>query len=84
MRRMKDMSAMGGGGGMSFMGTMPETYNLVVNTNHPIISKILLEPNADKQKQLAKQATDLALLSQNLLKGEELTKFIKRSFELID
>ena len=84
MRRMKDMSAMGGGGGMSFMGTMPETYNLVVNTNHPIISKILQEGNADKQKQLAKQTTDLALLSQNLLKGEELTKFIKRSFDLID
>ena len=83
MRRMKDMSALGGGGGMSFMGTMPETFNLVVNTNHPLIGKILSEANVDKQKQLTKQATDLALLSQNLLKGEELTKFIKRSFEII-
>jgi len=83
MRRMKDMSAMGGGGGMGFMGTMPEMYNLVVNSNHPLISKILAESDAVKQEQLTKQATDLALLSQNLLKGEELTKFIKRSVELI-
>lgn len=82
MRRMKDMSAMGGGG-MSFMGNMPEMYNLVVNTNHPLFGKILLEKEEAKQKQLAKQAADLALLSQNLLKGEELTKFIKRSVELI-
>lgn len=82
MRRMKDMSALGGGG-MSFMGTMPEMHNLVVNSNHPLISKILLEPNADTQKNLVKQTTDLALLSQNLLKGEELTKFIKRSLEMI-
>ena len=82
MRRMKEMSAMGGGG-MGFMGTPPDMYNLVVNSNHPLISKILAEGNAVKQEQLVKQATDLALLSQNLLKGEELTKFIKRSVELI-
>jgi molecular chaperone HtpG len=82
MRRMKDMSAMGGGG-MGFMGTMPEMYNLVVNANHPLISKILSDKNADNQKRLAKQAIDLALLSQGLLKGEELTKFVKRSVELI-
>lgn len=84
MRRMKDMAAMGGGGGMSFMGEMPETYNLVVNSNHPLVNKILLEKDADKQNKLAKQAADLALLSQNLLKGEELTNFIKRSLELIE
>lgn len=83
MRRMKDMSAMGGGG-MAFYGSLPDMHNLVVNSNHPLISKILKEKNADKQKQLAKQAADLAMLSQGLLKGEELTKFIKRSVELID
>ena len=82
MRRMKDMSAMGGG--MSFYGDMPDMYNLVVNTNHPLIGKILGEKNEDKRKAISKQAADLALLSQGLLKGEELTKFIKRSVELID
>ncbi len=83
MRRMKDMSAMGGGG-MNFYGSMPDMYNLIVNTNHPLIGKILNEKNEDKQKQLTKQAADLAMLSQGLLKGEEMTKFIKRSVELID
>lgn len=82
MRRMKDMSALGGGG-MGFYGSMPEMNNLVVNSNHPLISKILNEKDAEKQKQLTKQATDLAMLSQGLLKGEELTKFIKRSVDLI-
>ena len=82
MRRMKDMSALGGGG-MSFMGTMPDMHNLVINSNHPLISKILQETNSDIQKSLVKQTTDLALLSQNLLKGEELTNFIKRSLEII-
>lgn len=82
MRRMKEMSALGGGG-MNFMGNMPEMYTLVVNSNHPLISKILLDPNEENRKRLAKQATDLAMLSQNLLKGEELTKFIKRSVEMI-
>jgi molecular chaperone HtpG len=83
MRRMKDMSAMGGGG-MAFYGSMPDMHNLVVNSNHPLISKILNEKNVEKQKQLTKQTADLAMLSQGLLKGEELTKFIKRSVELID
>lgn len=83
MRRMKDMSAMGGGG-MSFYGSLPDMHNLVVNCNHPLISKILKEKDTDKQKQLTKQAADLAMLSQGLLKGEELTRFIKRSVELID
>ena len=84
MRRMKDMQAMGGGGGMNFYGSMPDMYNLVVNSNHPLISKILAETDATKQSQLAKQAADLALLAQGLLKGEELTKFIKRSVEMIN
>jgi molecular chaperone HtpG len=83
MRRMKDMSAMGGGG-MNFYGAMPDMFNLIVNTNHPLISKILNEKKAEKQKQLTKQAADLAMLSQGLLKGEDMTKFIKRSVELID
>ena len=82
MRRMKDMQAVGGGG-MAMMGGMPEMYNLVVNVNHPIVGKMLAESDADKQKQIAKQAADLALLSQNMLKGKELTNFINRSLELI-
>lgn len=83
MRRMKDMNALGGGG-MNFYGNLPEMYNLVVNSNHPLISRLLSETNADKKQTLAKQASDLALLSQGLLKGEQLTSFIKRSVELID
>jgi molecular chaperone HtpG len=82
MRRMKDMSKVGGGMNM-FGGAMPDSYNLVVNANHPIISKILNEKDATKQKEITKQTADLAMLSQNMLKGEELTKFIKRSLELI-
>ena len=83
MRRMKDMSALGGGGGMNMFGTMPDMHNLVVNTNHPLVSKVISEKNEQTQKELLKQACDLALLAQGLLKGEELTKFIKRSVELI-
>jgi molecular chaperone HtpG len=84
MRRMKDMQATGGGGGMAmFGGAMPDTYNLVINTNHPLISKILNEKNKKKQADLTKRTSDLALLSQNMLKGEELTKFINQSIELI-
>ncbi len=81
MRRMKEMQA-SGGGGMMGMGNMPDMYNLVVNTNHELVSDIL---NADeaKQKELVSQAFDLAKLSQNLLHGKELTNFIKRSYELI-
>jgi len=145
MRRMKDMSAMGGE--MNFYGNMPDSFNLVVNTNHPLVNKVLKDiedslsneisklsseinsvkkeqdelekinsskkeeevPQADKDKvtdfhkkieelrdqknqrlseygkkhALAKQLTDLALLSQNMLKGEDLTKFVKRSVEMI-
>ena len=83
MRRMKDMNQLGGAGSMGFYGNMPDMYNLVVNSNHPLITRILNEADAEKQKNLAKQTTDLALLSQGLLKGESLTKFIKRSVELI-
>lgn len=83
MRRMKDMQAVGGGGMAMFGGAMPETYNLVVNANHPLISKILKEKDKKKQADLTKRTADLALLSQNMLKGEELTKFINQSIELI-
>ncbi|WP_299045804.1 molecular chaperone HtpG [uncultured Polaribacter sp.] len=81
MRRMKEMQATGGGGMMG-MGNMPDMYNLVVNTNNPLVSEIL-NADEDKQKGLISQAFDLAKLSQNLLHGEELTNFIKRSYELI-
>ena len=80
MRRMKEMQATGGG--MMGMGNLPEMYNLVVNTNHELVSDIL-NADEDKQKQLISQAFDLAKLSQNLLHGEELTNFIKRSYDLI-
>ncbi len=83
MRRMKEQQALGGGG-MHMMGNMPEMYNLVVNSNHPLISKILKEESEDKQKELSKQAIDLAMLANGLLKGKELSDFINRSIELID
>lgn len=82
MRRMKEMQQTGGGG-MFGMGNMPEMYNLVVNTNHSLISEILNTKTEKKQERLIKQSLDLARLSQNLLKGEELTAFIKRSFEMV-
>ena len=82
MRRMKEMSQ-SGGGGMFGMGNMPEMYNLVVNTNSDLATSILKTSEKEVQESLVKQALDLAKLSQNLLKGEELTAFVKRSFELI-
>ena len=81
MRRMKEMSA-SGGGGMFGMGNFPDMYNLVVNTNSELATTILNSPE-DAQKDLVKQALDLAKLSQGLLKGEELTAFVKRSFETL-
>ncbi|CAN1569824.1 HtpG Molecular chaperone, HSP90 family [Flavobacteriaceae bacterium] len=82
MRRMKEMSQ-SGGGGMFGMGNMPEMYNLVVNTNSDLATSILNNKDKSAQESLVKQALDLAKLSQNLLKGEELTAFVKRSFDLI-
>ena len=82
MRRMKEMSQ-SGGGGMFGMGNFPEMYNLVVNTNSELATSILNTTDKTQQEHLVKQALDLAKLSQNLLKGEELTAFVKRSFELI-
>ena len=83
MRRMKEMQQTGGGGGMFGMGNMPDMYNLVVNTNNELIGEILNTKTTKKKERLVNQALDLARLSQNLLKGEELTTFIKRSFEMI-
>ncbi|MFV5702346.1 molecular chaperone HtpG [Flavobacterium sp. XS2P12] len=82
MRRMKEMSQ-SGGGGMFGMGNMPEMYNLVVNTNSDLATTILATGDKSAQESLVKQALDLAKLSQNLLKGEALTAFVKRSFEMI-
>ena len=82
MRRMKEMQQTGGGG-MFGMGQMPEMFNLVVNTNHELIQKIVETKTKAKQERLIKQGFDLAKLSKNLLKGQDLTQFINRSFDLI-
>ncbi len=82
MRRMKDMSAMGGGQ-YSFMGNMPESYNLVLNSNHKLMNQLLETGEQEEKVKMIKQLIDLALLSQNLLKGEALTGFIKRSVDII-
>ena len=81
MRRMKEMQQTGGGG--MFGGGFPDMYQLVVNVNHPLVSQILETKTKKKQERLIKQSLDLARLSQSLLKGEELTAFIKRSFDMI-
>lgn len=80
MRRMKDMSAMGG---MSFYGNLPDSYNVTINGNHKLVGKILQTTDESEQIQLAKQAFDLALLSQGMLTGAELTEFVNRSVSLI-
>ena len=81
MRRMKEQSALGGGG-MNFYGELPDSYTIVVNSNHPLMQKI----NADKEagKGLAQQAVQLAMLSKGILKGAELTKFIQANFEALN
>ena len=82
MRRMKEMQQ-SGGGGMFGMGNMPEMYNLVVNTNSELVGEILNTKTAKKRERLINQSLDLAQLSQGLLKGEALTNFIKRSYDMI-
>ncbi|KAA3621197.1 MAG: molecular chaperone HtpG [Flavobacterium sp.] len=82
MRRMKEMQQTGGGG-MFGMGAMPDMFNLVVNTNHELVGQILNTKTQKKKERLVNQALDLAKLSKNLLKGEEMTKFIKRSYDMI-
>jgi molecular chaperone HtpG len=83
MRRMKDMAMNGGGGMGSFYGNMPEEVTLTVNGNHPVYQKILKEENKDQQEKQVRNLADLALLSQGLLKGTELTNFINRSVEIM-
>ncbi len=83
MRRMKEMQRTGGGGGMFGMGNMPDMYNLVVNTNHELVYEILNTKTAKKRERLINQSLDLARLSKGLLKGEELTQFIQRSYQMI-
>ena len=80
MRRMKDMSKLGGG--MNFYGSMPDSYKVSVNANHKLISKIL-QADEIKQAEMAKQAFDLALLAQGMLKGADLTAFVERSVEIL-
>ncbi|GAA4352377.1 molecular chaperone HtpG [Hymenobacter saemangeumensis] len=80
MRRMKDMQRTGGGGGMQMFGAFPDSFDVTVNANHPVAQKVL---SGDDGGKLAKQAFDLALLAQGLLKGEALTAFVKRSTELL-
>jgi len=81
MRRMKDMAQMGGG--MSFYGNMPDSYKVAINGNHKLVNRILQTEDASEQSALAKQAVDLALLSQGMLTGADLTAFVNRSVELI-
>jgi molecular chaperone HtpG len=84
MRRMKDMAAMGGGGGMgAFYANMPTEIALTLNGNHQMYPSIIAEANADVQKEKVQQLADLAMLSLGMLKGEELTKFIQRSFGMV-
>lgn len=79
MRRMKDMQRTGGGGGMQMFGAFPDSYDVTVNANHPLTQKVLAEGG----EKIAKQAFDLALLAQGMLKGEALTAFVTRSTELL-
>jgi len=77
MRRMKDMEKLGGGGGMMGMGNLPESFEMIVNTNNPLIAKIMDEKDTDKQNDIVKQVYDLARLAKNLLVGKELNDYIK-------
>ena len=90
MRRMKEMSQIGGG--FSFYGELPDSYSLVVNCNHPLIEKISSDAEKERSStleeysagnKLVRQLIDLALLANNMLKGEDLSRFVKRSVELL-
>ena len=80
MRRMKDMQQSGGN---NMFGSMPEMHNVIINVNNDLVNTIFNSKSKAKRERLIKQSLDLARLSQNLLKGEELTSFIKRSFDII-
>ncbi|MBO7082913.1 MAG: molecular chaperone HtpG, partial [Bacteroidales bacterium] len=79
MRRMKEMEQMGGGP-MSFYGSMPDSYTLMLNTNSPVITGLLDKDEAAQEASI-RQIYDLALLSKNLLKGKDLSEFVKRNME---
>ena len=81
MRRMKEQQALSGG--MQMFGSMPEKYNLVINSNHQLIAKVLAEKTNDKRELLIQQLIDLALLSQDMLKGKELTQFVSRTLGMV-
>ena len=83
MRRMKEMQQTGGGGGIFGFGAMPEMYNLIVNTNNELVGEILNTKTAKRKERLINQSLDLAKLSKGLLKGKDLTEFIKRSYEMV-
>jgi molecular chaperone HtpG len=83
MRRMKDMASMGGGGMTAFYAQMPDEVHLTINGNHPIYQALLKETDLEKQQKQARNLADLALLSQGLLTGAELTNFINRSVDLL-
>lgn len=82
MRRMKEMAATGGGG-MGFYGSLPDAYKVAINGNHPVVDKVLKAETEEEKIKIAKQSFDLALLSQGLLTGKDLTAFVKRSVELL-
>ena len=79
MRRMKEMQAMNG----MNLGDMPDSYNLVVNGNHPLVAKKLLSAKSKKQGELAEYFFNLALLHQNMLQGKDLTEFINKSLDMV-
>ena len=81
MRRYRDMAALNGG--MNFYGTLPESYNVIINYNNPVIKRIISDDDQNTKNNLIKQVSDLALLSNGMLKGEELSKFVKRSLSLL-
>lgn len=83
MRRMKEMQRMGGGGGMMMFGAMPDTFAVAVNANHPLAAAVLAAGSDEAAQTLARQAFDLALLQQGMLKGARLTDFVRRSVELL-
>lgn len=84
MRRMKEMASVSGGGGMFGMDNMPDQLNLVVNTNHPLVGKLLKARKEENKKAIVQQLYDLALLSQGMLRGNKLTAFINRSFDVLN
>ena len=82
MEQLYEMSALGGG--MNFYGEMPAVYNVVVNMENPLVGKIIADKDAQNSQDLLRQVTDLALLSNGMLKGKELSDFIARSAKVVE